>query len=73
LVVDEAGTPVSDAAVVARIDSGGGLAAPAQLRTDRLGRASLLWRLGMESGVQQLSVGLPGVEPSITFTATAEP
>ena len=71
-VVDAAGNPVPGADVRFSSVSGGGVAAPTRTRTDSLGMASALWRLGMEPGEQQLaasSIELPG---AVTFTATAQ-
>jgi hypothetical protein len=73
LAADEAGAPLPDAEVIIRVASGGGLAAPSRLRTDASGHASMLWRLGLQTGTQELTASLPNVEALVTFTATAQP
>jgi alpha-tubulin suppressor-like RCC1 family protein len=70
---DDEGVPVPDASVAFSVISGGGVFAPARARTDSLGVASVLWRLGPAAGTQQLRVAAVGVDESVTFTATATP
>jgi alpha-tubulin suppressor-like RCC1 family protein len=62
---------VPAAAVRFSVLAGGGIAAPSRTRTDSLGLASVLWRLGMEPGQQELSASSIELPGTITFTATA--
>lgn len=70
-VVDAAGNPVPGADVRFSSVSSGGVAAPTRTRTDSLGMASALWRLGMEPGEQQLTVTSIELPSSVTFSARA--
>jgi hypothetical protein len=70
---DEQGRPVPNAEVRFRVDSGEGVTAPTRTRTDSLGRASALWRLGMVEGPQRLTAISSDLLTSVTFTATALP
>lgn len=70
---DEQGRPVPNAEVRFRVDSGEGVTAPTTTRTDSLGRASALWRLGMIEGPQRLTAISSDLLSSVTFTATALP
>lgn len=70
-VLDAGGNPVPGADVRFSSVTGGGVVAPTRTRTDSVGMASALWRLGMEPGQQELtatSIEFPG---TVTFTATA--
>jgi hypothetical protein len=71
-VYDDQGVPVPDASVQFSMASGGGQFAPDR-RTDSLGVATVVWRLGPQAGTQQLTAAAVGVEQSVTFTATATP
>jgi alpha-tubulin suppressor-like RCC1 family protein len=71
VLVDGDGTPVPGAEVRFEVLSGGGISAPRSARTDSLGQASALWRLGPEPGTQQLSAMSPTLGSGITFEATA--
>ena len=70
-VVDSDGNAVPGADVRFEVLSGGGIAAPSRARTDSLGQASALWRLGPEPGAQQLSAASAILGSGVTFTATA--
>ncbi len=70
-VTDAGGNPVSGADVRFAVVEGGGVAAPSRTRTDSLGVASALWRLGMASGEQQLTASSIELPTTLTFTATA--
>lgn len=73
-IADTEGNPVPHAEVRFQVDDGNGIVAPTQTRTDSLGRASTMWRLGMEDGPQTLQVVSPDVMSSIvTFNATGDP
>ncbi len=63
--------PVRGLEVQFRVVAGGGLATPALVRTDSLGRASATWRLGSGPGFQRLSASSPAVGSVVTFTAIA--
>src|SRR5690606_26848153 len=68
-VVDAGNEPVPDVEVAFRVTSGGGFATPASTRTDSLGRASPLWRLGPGPGFQTLAATSSAVAAPVTFTA----
>lgn len=70
-VTDAEGDPVTGVDVLFEVESGGGLAAPSRARTDSLGRASAIWRLGGEAGAQTLAATSPALSEAVTFTATA--
>lgn len=71
---DAEGNPVPHAEVRFQADEGNGIVAPTQTRTDSLGRASTMWRLGMQDGPQTLQVVSPDVMSSVvTFSATGNP
>jgi hypothetical protein len=70
IVYDESGVPVPGAQVTFSVNSGQ-LAPSRPTRTDSLGVASALWRLGNEAGTQRLTATAEGVEQPVTFTATA--
>ena len=72
-VSDSEGNPVPNASVRFDVASGEGVTAPSQTRTDSLGQASALWRLGMEDGRQRLTASSLGFSGEVTFTATARP
>jgi alpha-tubulin suppressor-like RCC1 family protein len=69
-LVDEDGNPVPGADVRFEVLSGGGIAAPGRARTDSLGQASALWRLGPEPGTQELQA-VSAIGAPLTFRATA--
>jgi len=71
LLVDDEGNPVPGAEVRFEVVAGGGIAAPSRARTDSLGQASALWRLGPEPGTQELSAVSTTLGSSLTFRATA--
>jgi hypothetical protein len=54
------------------VTSGGGTVSAASTRTDRSGRAEVLWTLGTEAGTSRLSAAVTGVAP-LSITAVAEP
>lgn len=72
-VSDANGNPVPGVVISFRVRSGDGMAAPSQVRTDSLGRASALWRLGMEDGTQELAAAVPQLAAEVVFTALATP
>lgn len=72
-VLDAGGNPVPEALVTFQVASGDGIAAPSQARTDSLGEASALWRLGPIEGEQTLTARVLDVDRDIVFTATATP
>jgi len=72
-IVDAQGNPVPGASVRFRVTSGDGVVAPSQARSDSLGQASALWRLGMEHGEQDLLAFSPDVDGEVSFTAMATP
>jgi len=71
IVADAQGNPVPGVPVRFRVDSGEGMTAPSQTRTDATGRASALWRLGMEDGPQRLVAASPLLGSEVAFNATA--
>lgn len=72
-VSDALGNPVPNAAIRFQIPEGDGVTAPSQARTDSLGQASALWRLGREDGTQRLTASSLGFPGEVTFSATARP
>jgi hypothetical protein len=70
-ILDADGNPVPGTDVRFEVLAGGGLAAPSRARTDSLGNASALWRLGPEPGTQTLSAASSVLGSSVSFTATA--
>jgi hypothetical protein len=72
-VTDAEGNPVPGTVIRFRIDTGEGLTAPSQTRTDAQGRASALWRLGIQDGPQRLVASSPFLEGEVAFTATGTP
>ena len=71
MVVDEAGDPIPGAEVRFEVASGGGAVAPSRTRTDSLGRAFSLWRMGGTPGIQEVSARTSGLPSAARFTATA--
>jgi len=72
LVTDAAGNPVPGVEVLFDAVGGeGGFAAPARWRTDSLGVASTMWRLGMAIGTQELRATVRQTGASVTFRANA--
>jgi hypothetical protein len=69
MVTDAAGNPVPGVEVL--FDAATGDAAPARIRTDSLGTASAMWRLGVEIGTQELRATIRGTETGVTFRANA--
>lgn len=70
-VADAHGNPVPNAEVRFRIDEGDGIRAPSVTRTDSLGAASALWRMGIMEGRQRLTALAAGIPTVVGFTATA--
>ncbi|MEX2473150.1 MAG: hypothetical protein WEA34_13265 [Gemmatimonadota bacterium] len=70
-VLDETGVPVPGVELFFEVATGGGQAAPSRTRTDTLGRASAIWRLGPAGGPQSLVVSSDEFPGSATFSATA--
>jgi len=71
-VTDRAGNPVPGAGVFFQPAAGNGLVAPSRARTDSLGLASTVWRLGAVAGVQRLFAEVAEATlPPVTFSATA--
>jgi alpha-tubulin suppressor-like RCC1 family protein len=70
-LTDAQGNPIPEASVQFRVASGNGLTAPSQTRTDSIGEASALWRLGSVAGPQRLVASTPYFEDEVTFVATA--
>jgi alpha-tubulin suppressor-like RCC1 family protein len=70
-VLDSDGNAVPGAEVRFEVVGGGGITAPTRARTDSLGEASALWRLGPEPGTQQVRAASPALGTSLAFTATA--
>jgi protocatechuate 3,4-dioxygenase beta subunit len=64
------GRGVSGALVRWSVPAGAGTVAPAESRTDALGRAAAAWRLGTEAGVVQATAAVDG--GTLVFTALAE-
>jgi Regulator of chromosome condensation (RCC1) repeat len=71
LLVDAEGNPVPNTEVRFEVTEGGGMTAPTRTRTDSLGRASALWRLGMTDGMQRLEATSPDLVTGVTFSANA--
>jgi alpha-tubulin suppressor-like RCC1 family protein len=69
VVVDAAGNPVPDVEV--RFSTAAGFVGPSRVRTDSLGLASTLWRLGPEPGPQRLTAAVEALDTTVTFRATA--
>lgn len=72
-VRDASGVPVPGVELFFEVATGDGLTAPSRARTDTLGRASAIWRLGSQPGPQTLVVSSDELTESVTFTATARP
>jgi len=68
-VFDEAGNPVPDAAIEFSIATGGGVVAPTGTRTDSVGVASALWRLGPAAGAQEARAVALDLGQGVTFSA----
>lgn len=69
-VTDAAGNPVPSADIEFSIETGGGVVAPTRTRTDSLGVASALWRLGPSMGTQEISATAFDLDSDVIFTAT---
>ncbi len=72
-VRDESGVPVPGVELFFEVATGDGLTAPSRARTDTLGRASAIWRLGSGPGPQTLVVSADELTESVIFNATARP
>ena len=72
-ILDAEGNPVPNAEVRFRITEGEGITAPTQTRTDSIGEASALWRLGMIAGAQRLEAVSSDNLEVIVFSARALP
>jgi alpha-tubulin suppressor-like RCC1 family protein len=72
-LVDAEGNPVPNTEVRFEVTEGGGMTAPTRTRTDSLGQASALWRLGMTDGAQRLEATSPELLTGVTFSASALP
>ena len=71
-VTDRVGNPVPGAGVFFQPAAENGLVAPSRARTDSVGVASAVWRLGAVVGVQRLYAEVAEATiPSVTFSATA--
>jgi hypothetical protein len=70
-ILDGDQNPVPGADVRFQVLAGGGIAAPTRARTDSLGQASALWRLGPEPGTQRLEATSTALGAAVAFTATA--
>jgi alpha-tubulin suppressor-like RCC1 family protein len=71
-VTDQAGIPVPNVEVRFQTVGGGGMVAPSRARTDSVGSASTLWRLGDNPGVQHVAALIPQLTDTfLTFTAKA--
>lgn len=70
-VVDEEGNPVPNAEVRFDVTQGDGIRAPSRTRTDSVGIASAIWRLGIVEGDQQLTATATDARSQVVFTATA--
>ncbi|MEQ1856710.1 MAG: hypothetical protein ABL963_09575 [Longimicrobiales bacterium] len=70
-VLDSDGNAVPGSEIRFEVVAGGGIAAPTRARTDSLGEASALWRLGPEAGTQQVNAASSALGTSLSFTATA--
>ena len=68
-VSDETGRPIWGAAVTFEPEAGSGHANPGAAETDSLGRASAVWTLGNQLGVQRLAASAGGL--AVGFGATA--
>lgn len=73
VVRDASGVPVPGVELFFEVATGDGLTAPSRARTDTLGRASAIWRLGSQPGPQTLVVSADELAQSVTFTALARP
>jgi alpha-tubulin suppressor-like RCC1 family protein len=71
-VTDQGGNPVPDVTVTFQVVSGEGLVAPSRTRTDSLGLASAVWRLGRTPGDQLVAAVAPDANARLNFTATAQ-
>lgn len=71
LVTDGAGNPVFGVEVQFNATVGEGSAAPGRMRTDSLGAASAMWRLGAEIGTQELTATIRETGANVTFRANA--
>lgn len=71
IVTDRNGNPVPGVEVLFSVASGEGSAAPARMLTDSLGQASAMWRLGIETGTQELEASVRSTGSSVTFRANA--
>lgn len=72
-VRDASGVPVPGVELFFEVATGDGLTAPSRARTDTLGRASAIWRLGSAPGPQTLVVSADRLAQSVIFNATARP
>ena len=73
-VTDDAGLPVSNAAVEFTAEGNGGVAEPGVVRTNSQGLASATWRPGTEGGQNTMRAVLrTSKAPSVTFTAESRP
>ncbi len=71
-VTDGAQNPVPGVQVFFEPAADNGLVAPSRARTDTMGMATAIWRLGADAGVQRLRAEVAGTTvPPVTFTATA--
>jgi hypothetical protein len=70
-VADARDNPVPGVEVRFDVRSGGGITAPSRARTDSLGLASALWRLGEETGAQSLVATSFDLIGDVIFNATA--
>ena len=71
VVTDEAGNPVPGVEIQFDATSGEGTVAPGRARTDSLGTASAMWRLGIEIGTQELRATVRATGSTVTFRANA--
>jgi hypothetical protein len=71
VVTDRDGNPVPGVDIGFEIRSGDGVVGPQRVRTDSLGIASALWRLGPVPGTQEVRATALDLGSSATFTATA--
>lgn len=71
VVTDENGNPVPGVEVLFTVASGEGSVAPARTLTDSLGQTSAMWRLGIETGTQELEATVRSTGSSVTFRANA--
>lgn len=72
-VADANDAPLVGVAVSFSVVAGGGTVSVGDVATDANGRASTIWTLGAQAGVNTLFVSANGISGGVDFTATATP